>query len=442
MAVSLNATYAAKDQSFSFNLPAVTRTEAQGPCKVTLSLDVSGIRQSYYLGSFQTRAPIKGISGIGLAFKYAFDQASLIVSIALCGILGWGNTPVSSNIMRLVTITLSVLLIIPETGVALTFNGYDIRNFYLLSDPIFGISVNQIAFVIVYSALFTLLLSHFITLVLSLPLSVLQRVSNRLLFHRKREASQISYVKALLHDFRWAYKYSAVFQPPRDVSEFSHLKEAKMMIAGIRNNKNAFYFPLRLQVALLISTIAIIPILVVLLQAVYNIRSLVLQTIMPFFQTLFAFVGLAETESWLNNQQSLSQNSAVITRAYSLFFRISSFAEGLIFAVQTSAYIGISFGLLRFVFGQVSLLLVTRSKLLAARKGDFKIDSTISDYCAFSFVGNQIACSLLGFVVVSVLVTLGSFSVILFSVTRDLIFATILAALPVIIFAVLQTVMV
>jgi hypothetical protein len=160
---------------------------------------------------------------------------------------------------------------------------------------------------------------------------------------------------------------------------------------------------------------------------------------MPFVQTIFSFVGLSETDSWVTKQQPLSQNSTIIQRAYSTYLKMYSLADELVFAVQTSAYVGISIGLLRFALGQLSLLLVARSNLLAARKGAFKIDAAISDYRAFSFIGNQIACSLLAFLITVLLSSAVCFCLI-YSTIRELILATILAALPVIIFACVQAV--
>jgi len=395
----------------------------------------------YLLGSFQARQPIKGINGVGAALKSAFDQVSLIIPIVLCGILGWGNSSISNFFMRSVTLTLSLLLIIPLTGVALTNAGYDIRKFYQLSDPTFSISFNQVAFVVVYTVLFVSLLMQFTNLALSLPVSRLQQASKRLFFHYEREAAQMSYVKALFKDFRWAYQCPCAPSTPRNVViEFSYIKEAKSMWAGIRSNKDAFFFPLRLQIALLISTIAMIPLVLVLLQAVYNIRAQVLQPIMPFVQQIFFFLGQVEKESWIINQQSLSQTSAIETRAFSLFSRISNLANDFIYAAQTSGYVGITFGLLRFSIGQSTLLFTARSNLLAARRGKFKLDHTLNDYSAFSFVGNQISCSLLGFATTAVVVTLVCFALMFYNV-REMILTSILSALPVIIFAVLTTIM-
>jgi len=212
------------------------------------------------------------------------------------------------------------------------------------------------------------------------------------------------------------------------------------MFAGIHSNSDAFYFPLRLQAALLISTIAMIPLVLVLLQAAYNIRLQALQPIMPFFQQIFAFLGQAEKDSWIIKQQPLSQTSIIETRAFSLFSRISDLADQFIYAAQTSSYVGIAFGLLRFLTGQVTLLLTSRSNLLALRKGNFKIDPNLSDYSAFSFVGNQIACSLLGFVTVTLVVTVAFFA-LMFGNVREMILASVLSALPVIIFSVLTAIM-
>jgi hypothetical protein len=441
LAIDLPATLLSDNQSFSFNIPPITRTQSQGPCNVSLELDVNGVRQKYLLGTFQARPPIKGIDGLGPAFKTAFDQASLIVPIVLCGILGWGNASISNFFMRAVTFILSVLLIIPITGVKLTNAGYDIRNFAQLSDPTFSISFNQVAFVVVYTVLFVILLMQLKNLFLSLPSSRLQQVSKRLFFHHERETTQLSYVKMLLKDFRWAHHTPRAFAAPRNcASEFSYIKEAKRMFAGIHSNSDAFYFPLRLQAALLISTIAMIPLVLVLLQAAYNIRLQALQPIMPFFQQIFAFLGQAEKDSWIIKQQPLSQTSIIETRAFSLFSRISDLADQFIYAAQTSSYVGIAFGLLRFLTGQVTLLLTSRSNLLALRKGNFKIDPNLSDYSAFSFVGNQIACSLLGFVTVTLVVTVAFFA-LMFGNVREMILASVLSALPVIIFSVLTAIM-
>jgi hypothetical protein len=88
------------------------------------------------LGTFQARE-----TGVEAAFRYAFDQPQIVVSMVLCGILGWGNSPVSNTYVRAAAFTVTLLLIIPETGVELTFNTYDVRTFYQLRDPVFGISV-------------------------------------------------------------------------------------------------------------------------------------------------------------------------------------------------------------------------------------------------------------------------------------------------------------
>ncbi len=421
-------------QSFSFTLPPISRALSQGPCKVSLSLDVNGVSKVYLLGTFQARE-----TGVGAAFRYAVDQPQLIVSLVLCGILGWGNSPVSNAFVRVVAFTVVLLLIIPETGVELTFNNYNIRNFYQLRDPIFGISVLEVAFVIVYSMLFILLILHFANLALSLPLKSLQQVSKRVFFHRNREAAQMAYVKTLLSNFRWAYKSPPSFKLTHRV-EFSYVREARMMISGVFNNKDALFLPIRLQVALLLSSLAFIPILVLLLQAIYNSRTLVFQTIMPFVRAIFAFINFMETQNWFGFQTPLLQNSTPITLAFSKFDQISSFAELLVFSFQTSAYIGITCGLLRFVLGQLSLLLVARANLLAARKGTFKIDSSISDYSAFFFIGNQIACSLIGFVIISFLVSVVCFA-LMFPTVRELLFDLIIGLLPVIIFVVLQEIM-
>jgi hypothetical protein len=438
-AISLKSSYNAADKSFSFEMPVVSRTDMQGPCNVSLSLSVNGVRRNYALGTFQPRPTIRGFADIGPAFLMAFDQTFLILSIAICGVLGWGNLPVSNFFTQAVSFALVVMLIVPETGVPLTLNGYDIRNFYQLADPYFGISVNQVAFVIVYTMLFALVVLHFANLAISLPFMPLRQLSKRFFFHHEREAVQLPYVKNLLKNFRWAYKSAPAIPPPRQTSAINLVKEAKMMIAGIRNNQDAFFFPLRLQVALVISTISVIPAAIFLLQATDSMRSQIFRTVMPFVQTIFSFVGLSETDSWLTKQQPLSQNSTIIHRAYSIYLTIYSLADELVFAAQTSAYIGISLGLVRFALGQLSLLLVARSNLLAARKGAFKIDAAISDYRAFSFIGNQIACSLLGFLIVVVLFTAVSFCLI-YSTVRELILAKILAALPVIIFASIQAV--
>jgi hypothetical protein len=359
--------------------------------------------------------------------------------MVLCAILGWGNYPASNAFLRLVSFTVTLLLIIPETGFELTFNNYDIRTFYQLRDPIFGISVLHVAFVVVYSMLFILLILHFANSAVSLPFMSLQRLSKRVFFHRNREVAQMSYVKTLLNDFRWAYKSPPSFKLTHRV-EFSYVREARMMIAGVFNNKEALFLPIRLQAALLLSVLAFIPILVLLLQAVYRSRTLVFQTVMPFIRAIFAFINYMETQSWFDVQTPLLQNSTPITLAFSKFDQISSFAELLVFSFQTSAYIGIACGLLRFVLGQLSLLLVARANLLAVRKGTFKIDPSISDYSAFFFIGNQIACSLLGFVIIAFLVSVVCFT-LMFPAVRELLFDLILGLLPVIIFFVLQEIM-
>jgi hypothetical protein len=432
--VPLIATLREDGQSFSLTVPPITRALSQGPCRVLLSLDVNGVSKEYFLGTFLARS-----AGIEAAFRYAFDQPQVIVSMVLCGVLGWGNSPVSNVFVRSMSFTVALLLIIPETGVELTFNNYDLHAFYQLRDPVFGISVLEVAFVIVYSMLFILLILHFANSALSLPLTSLQRLSKRVFFHSNRQAAQMSYVKTLLNDFRWAYKSPPSFKLTQKV-EFSYVKEARMMISGVLDNKDAFYLPIRLQVALLLSTLAFIPILVLLLQGVYSSRALIFQTIMPFVRTLFAFINYMETQSWFGSQQPLLQNSNPVTLAFSKFEQISSFAELLVFSFQTSAYIGIACGLLRFVLGQVSLLLVARSNLLAARRGAFKIDQSISDYSAFFFIGNQIACSILGFVIISFLVSAICFA-LTFPTVRELLFDLILGLLPVIIFAVLQEIL-
>ncbi len=386
------------------------------------------------LGTFQARE-----TGVEAAFRYAFDQPQIVVSMVLCSILGWGNSPVSNTYVRAVAFTATLLLIIPETGSVTTYLYYDIRSFYQLRDPVFGISVLQVAFVVVYSMLFILLILHFANSALSLPLMSLQRLSKRVFFHHNREAAQMSYVKTLLNGFRWAYKSPPSFKSTQRV-EFSYVREAQMMIAGVFNNKEAFFLPIRLQVALLLSTLACIPILVLLLQSVYNARTLVFQTIMPFFRAIFAFINFMETQSWNDIQTPLLQNSTPITLAFSNFDQLSSFAELLVFSFQTSAYIGIACGVLRFVLGQFSLLLVARANLLAARKGTFKIDPSISDYSAFFFIGNQIACSLLGFVIIAFLVSVVCFA-LMFPTVRELLFDLIWGILPVVIFVVLQEIM-
>jgi hypothetical protein len=213
-----------------------------------------------------------------------------------------------------------------------------------------------------------------------------------------------------------------------------------MMIAGVFNNKEAFFLPIRLQAALLLSSLAFIPILVLILQSVYNARTLVFQTTMPFSRAIFAFINFMETQSWNDIQTPLLQNSTPITLAFSKFDQISSFAELLVFSFQTSAYIGIACGVLRFVLGQFSLLLVARANLLAARKGTFKIDPSISDYSAFFFIGNQIACSLLGFFIILLLVGIVCFA-LMFPTVRELLFYSIWGILPVVIFVVFQEIM-
>ncbi len=440
--VLLDAAPEANAQAYSFTVPPIRRMPSEGPCNVSLYLDVNGVSETYFLGTFQARR-----SDIAAAFEYAFNQRYVIISIVLCGILGWGNSPYSNVFMHVAAFIVSLLFIIPETGVFFTSNGYDIRNFFMLRDPFFDISITQLAFVIVYTMLFLLMLLHLTNAVLSLPLSFLRRLSERLFFHRKRENVQLLYVKHLLNGFRWAYKSTRVSALRRHViPEFSYMKEAKMMIAGTINNKDAFFFPLRLQVSLLISSVMILIVLVLMFQAVYSFRLQVYQTVMPFIERVFEFLRYLENiirydESQNQAASRFSRNPQLwFAKLYAAFFTISSYAEELIFAVQTSAYVGISFGLLRFLMGQFSLLLVARSNLLAARKGLFKIDPTISHYTAFFFIGRQIACSLLGFVVISFLVAIICF-VLSFEITRTVAFNAILSALPVIIFAILVEVM-
>lgn len=409
---------------------------SEGPCNVSLLLEVNGVMQTYLLGTFRERK-IEGWDSL-LA---AFDQSTVIVAIVLCGVLGWGNAPNSSMLMRSVAILFALLLIAPQTGVFLTNYGYDIRNFEQLEDPVFGISVNQVAFVIAYTMMFLLLFMHLTNCVISLPVEPLKKFSERFFFHQKRESAQIAYVKALFNEFRWAYTTQKHFESTRvTVLPFSYVNEAKMMLSGIKDNKDAFFFPLRLQVSLLLSTAAIVPILLGLLQFIVTLRTLVLQTVVPFFRIIFAAIEQFDVQNQIFDRPPLSHTSSAAIFAFSSFSQISHWAETLIHAMQTSAYIGIAFGLLRFVTGQFSLLLVARSNLLAARKGAFKIDSEISDYNAFFFVGNQIACSILGFVLITFIVAVVCFA-LMFETLRSSAFAAALNALPVVVLAFVAAVM-
>ena len=164
---------------------------------------------------------------------------------------------------------------------------------------------------------------------------------------------------------------------------------------------------------------------------------------MTFFlsivQTIFFFVGLSE------NRQLGDQSAATESKFHNYSMSVLHIPEN-VFLGGSTCFCCPNFGLRRHLYWSLALcvrsallLLVVRSNLLAARKGAFKIDAAISDYRAFSFIGNQIACSLLGFLIVVVLFTAVSFCLI-YSTVRELILAKILAALPVIIFASIQAV--
>ncbi len=438
--MNLSITTPLNGRSISFDIPPIRRSQSEGPCNVSLHLDVNGITQVYLLGTFNA-ADTSGWASL----RNAFDRSYAIVSIVLCGILGWGNTADSNVVVRAVALILSLLLIVPNTGVALTRNSYNITYFGELKDPVHGISVNQVAFVIVYMMLVVLTVMHFVNLILSLPISSLQHSTQQLFFHRKRESNQISYVKAMFKDFRWAspsQRFPTHSRP--DTHHFSYMQEARLLIAGTRSNKDAFYFPLRLQASLLLSTVAMIPIFLGCLHFVWETRTLIFQTIMPFFKSLFAAIDLFDSQITANlGRPQLSQNSSSVVFAFSTFEKIFGWADTIVFAIQTSLYVGLSLGLLRFILGQFSLLLTARSNLLAARKAAFKIDSTISDYDAFFFIGNQIACSILGFLTFGFVGIVVVLIVIPLTIEkfRMAAIAFILEKLPVLVFAILAIIM-
>jgi hypothetical protein len=248
----------------------------------------------------------------------------------------------------------------------------------------------------------------------------------------------------MFKDFRWAYSSNQLPAPSRPAAyQFSYLQEARSLIAGIRSNKDAFYFPLRLQASLLLSTVAMIPIFLGCLHFIWQIRTVIFQTIMPFFKSLFAAIDLVDSQIANLGRQELSQNSSSVVFALSTFEKIFGWADIIIFAIQTSLYVGLSLGLMRFIMGQFSLLLTTRSNLLSARKAAFKIDSTISDYDAFFFIGNQIACSILGFLTFGFVgVVVGLIAIVLtIEKIRLAAIAFVLEKLPVIVFAILAVIM-
>ena len=156
---------------------------------------------------------------------------------------------------------------------------------------------------------------------------------------------------------------------------------------------------------------------------------------MPFVRVIFIALTTYEKDYWRADSAPANQNDPEQTKAFSGYVSLYQLLQEFIDAAQSACRVGIGIALFRFCVGQLTLVLTARNNLLAARRMQFKFNPILSEFAAFSFVGNQIACSLLGFVIVFVFVTMMMMG-FLFRPLRVIIGYSLLGVLSIIIFSV------
>jgi len=156
---------------------------------------------------------------------------------------------------------------------------------------------------------------------------------------------------------------------------------------------------------------------------------------MPFVRVLFNALTTYEKDYYRADSAPVNQNDPEQIKAFSDYISMYQLLQEFIDAAQSACRVGIGIALCRFCVGQLTLVLTARNNLLAARRMQFKFNPILSEFAAFSFVGNQIACSLLGFVIVFVFVTMMMMG-FLFRPLRVIIGYSLLGVLSIIIFSV------